>query len=136
MAEMERVSLAMEGELLEKFDAWIERTGRSNRSEAIRDLVRERLAGDVVSKGRRQCVATLTLVYDHKQRELSERLLEVGHHHHNEVMATLHLHLDQDHCLEVQALRGKPKELERFTGQLTNMRGVKHAHLVITPENV
>jgi CopG family nickel-responsive transcriptional regulator len=77
-------------------------------------------------------VASLTLVYDHEQRELADRLVEAGHHHHARVLATLHVHLDDTLCLELQALRGRPSELRRFAEYLVGLKGVKHGELVIS----
>jgi CopG family transcriptional regulator, nickel-responsive regulator len=133
MSEKERVSLAIEPELLAEFDALVERSGHGNRSEAVRDLIRGRLLEEeFTSSGRAGAVGTVTLVYDHTKRDLADRLLEVGHDHHGEVIATLHVHLDHDHCLEVIALRGKPKELRQIADHLIGMKGVQHGKLVIT----
>lgn len=133
MAETERVSLAIEAELLSRFDALIERSGHGNRSEAVRDLIRNRLIEEewgTTTSG--DAVATVTLVYDHTRRELADRLLEVGHDHHGAVIATLHIHLDHDHCLEIVALRGKPKQLRHIADHLIGMKGVKHGKVVVS----
>jgi CopG family nickel-responsive transcriptional regulator len=136
MAETERVSLAIESELLSRFDALIEKSGHGNRSEAVRDLIRNRLIEEewaTTSSG--EAVATVTLVYDHTKRELADRLLEVGHDHHGTVLATLHVHLDHDNCLEIVALRGKPKQLRHIAEHLIGMKGVKHGKLVLSSPN-
>ena len=133
MSELERVSLAIESDLLARFDALVERSGHGNRSEAMRDLIRSRLVdeeSDSSTKG--SAVATVTLVYDHTKRDLADRLLEVGHDHHDAVMATMHVHLDHDHCLEVIALRGKPRSLRQIGDHLAGMKGVKHGKVVIS----
>jgi CopG family nickel-responsive transcriptional regulator len=133
MSEIERVSLAIESDLLARFDELIESSGHGNRSEAMRDLIRNRLIEeDWSSNAASDAVASVTLVYDHTKRELADRLLEVGHDHHAEVIATLHVHLDEEHCLEVVALRGKPKQLRHIADHLIGMKGVKHGKLVIT----
>jgi CopG family nickel-responsive transcriptional regulator len=77
-------------------------------------------------------VASLTLVYDHGQRELSDRLVEAGHHHRARVLSTLHVHLDERLCLEVLALRGKPAELRHFADHLIGLKGVHHGELVVS----
>jgi CopG family nickel-responsive transcriptional regulator len=136
MAETERVSLAIESELLSRFDAVIEKSGHGNRSEAVRDLIRNRLIEeDWASSATGEAVATVTLVYDHTKRELADRLLEVGHDHHGAVIATLHIHLDHDNCLEIIALRGKPKQLRHIAEHLIGMKGVKHGKVVLSSPN-
>lgn len=129
--ELERVSLAIEKELLRRFDALLERRHLGNRSEVVRDLIRRRLVEDEAS-GRGEVVATLTLVYDHGQRELAERLVEAGHQHHARVLSTLHVHLDERLCLEVQALRGTPAELRHLADHVIGLKGVKHGQLVLS----
>ena len=136
VAETERVSLAIEADLLHRFDALIEKSGHGNRSEAVRDLMRNRLIEEewaTATTG--EAVATVTLVYDHTKRELADRLLEVGHDHHGAVIATLHVHLDHDNCLEIVALRGKPKQLRQIADRLIGMKGVKHGKVVLSSSN-
>ena len=135
MSETERVSLAIEGDLLSRFDASIERSGHRNRSEAVRDLIRNRLIEEEWLSATKNAVATVTLVYDHTKRELADHLLEVGHEHHGAVLATLHVHLDHDNCLEIVALRGKPKQLRQIADHLIGMKGVKHGKVVVTSSN-
>jgi CopG family nickel-responsive transcriptional regulator len=130
--ELERISLAIEKDLLSRFDALLERRGLGNRSEAVRDLVRRRLVEEEAAEGDAEVVGTLTLVYDHAQRELSDRLVEAGHHHHARVLSTLHVHLDERLCLEVQALRGTPAELRHFGDHVLALKGVKHGQLVVS----
>ena len=104
-----------------------------NRSEAVRDLIRNRLIEEEwVGPADGDAVATVTLVYDHSQRELADQLLEVGHQHHDSVMASMHVHLDHDNCLEVIALRGQPKILRRIADHLIGMKGVKHGKVVVS----
>ena len=132
MSELERVSLAIEKQLIERFDALIERDGKANRSEAIRDLIRNRLIEDEVASGRSEVVATVTIVYDHHKRELAERLVSTGHSHHEHVMASMHVHLDEVNCLEVVALRGRAKDVRHLAEHLIGMKGVKHGKLVLS----
>ncbi len=133
MPAIERVSLAIEDDLLSRFDALVERTGHRNRSEAVRDLIRNRLVEEEwVSSSEGDAVATVTLVYDHAKRELADQLLGVGHQHHDQIVATMHVHLDHQHCLEVIALRGKPANLRRIADHLIGMKGVKHGKLVVS----
>ena len=136
MADVERVSLAIERDLVERFDQLLARGGHSNRSEAIRDLMRNRVVEEEWSAGRGESVATVTIVYDHTKRDLADRLLEAGHDHHRMIMATMHVHLDDSHCLEVMALRGKPAELRHFADHLIGMKGVRHGKLVMSSAGV
>ena len=128
---LERVSLAIDSGLLRRFDALLERRDLGNRSEAMRDLMRRRLVEEEAN-GDDEVVGTLTLVYDHGQRDLSERLVEAGHDHQARVLSTLHVHLDDRLCLEVQALRGKPSELRHLAGHVLGLKGVKHGQLVVS----
>ncbi len=130
--KIERISLAIEKELLGRFDRWLRKRGLSNRSEAVRDLVRARLVEDEESEGDGESVASLTLIYDHGQRELSDRLVDAGHHHHAKVLSTLHVHLDARLCLEVLALRGKAADLRHLADHLLGLKGVKHGRLVLS----
>jgi len=98
----------------------------------MRDLIRRRLVEEDTLGGRGEAVASLTLVYDHAQRELSDRLVATGHHHKARVLSTLHVHLDQRMCLEVLALRGRPAELRQFADHLIGLKGVKHGQLVLS----
>jgi CopG family nickel-responsive transcriptional regulator len=129
--KLERISLAIEPDLLGRFDQLLRRRKLGHRSEAVRDLIRGKLVEEE-SGGRGEAVASLTLVYDHEQRELSERLVAAGHHHHARVLSTMHVHLDETLCLEVMALRGKPAELRHFADHLIGLKGVKHGQLVIS----
>jgi CopG family nickel-responsive transcriptional regulator len=119
-----RFGVAMEGSLLEAFDALVEERGGS-RSELLRDLVRAEVTRAKVSSGA-SAVATLTLVYDHHVRDLTERLTDFQHALGEKVTSTLHVHLDHDHCLEVIVMRGPSDELKRAGGRLLATRGVKH----------
>jgi CopG family transcriptional regulator, nickel-responsive regulator len=134
--DLERISLAVEKDLIERFDALVARAGKGNRSEAIRDLIRKRLVEEEWERGRKDAVASLTLVYDHGKRELADRLVDAGHEHHHQVLATLHVHLDHDLCLEVLALRGKPADLRHIAEHLISLKGVKHGQLVTSSASV
>ncbi len=130
--EIERISLAVEKDLLSRFDRWLEERGLTNRSEAVRDLIRARLAEDEEDGGQGQAVASLTLIYDHEQRELADRLIDAGHHHQARILSTMHVHLDERLCLEVLALRGKAADLRHLADHLLGLKGVKHGRLVIS----
>ena len=129
---LERVSLAVEPSLLQEFDGLLAARNLGNRSEAMRDLMRRRLVEDHAADDRGQGVGTLTLIYDHDQRDLSDRLVETGHAHHAHVLATMHVHLDAHLCLEVLALEGPVATLRTFADQVLGLKGVLHGQLVMS----
>jgi len=129
---LQRITIAIEEELLDAFEELLDRRDLGNRSEAIRDLIRRSLVEDEIEDGEGEAVASLTLVYDHEQRELAERLVEAGHTHRARVLSTLHVHLDSRLCLEVQVLQGEPHELRHYAAGLLGLRGVKHGQLVLS----
>lgn len=129
---LERITIAIEDDLLERFEELLGRRSLGNRSEAIRDLIRRCLVEDEIEHGDGEAVASLTLVYDHEQRELAERLVEAGHTHRARVLSTLHVHLDHRLCLEVQVLQGDPAEIRHYADHLLALRGVKHGELVLS----
>ena len=131
MTALMRTGISLEQDLLERFDAIIEQKGYGNRSEAIRDLLRDHFV-EVDVAANKAVVATLTLVYDHHQPKLSEQLIEAQHSYKGKVLATTHVHLDHCNCLEVIILKGRGMELRKFADRLLSLRGVKHGKLVIT----
>ncbi len=106
MTELSRIGISLDSDLLDRFDRFISEQGYTNRSEAFRDLVRDRLVGSAVVAPNARVVGTVTLIYDHHARLLPERLTDLQHAHHDLVISTLHAHLDGDNCLEVILLRG------------------------------
>ncbi len=132
MKNLARFGVSMEEELLARFDRLIKKKGYANRSEAIRDLVRETLIANRWQEKGRQVVGTLTLVYDHHTRELSELLTSLQHDHYADIPSTLHVHLDRDTCLEVLVIKGKSEFVRKLADRLTSVRGVKHGKLAMT----
>jgi len=132
MSELSRIGVAIATDLLGKFDALIAKRGYTNRSEAFRDLIRAELVRETSSQPSGRVVGSLTLVYDHHVRLLEEKLTELQHTHNRLIVSAMHVHLDHDNCLELIALRGSSAEIRRFSGQLTSLKGVKHAQLAIT----
>lgn len=130
--ELVRFGVAMEKSLLGQLDEVVEARGVT-RSEVLRDLVRAEVTRAQVARGV-ACAATLTLVYDHHVRELTERLNELQHKLGDKVRSTLHIHLDEDRCLEVIVLRGRSDELQRVSERLLATRGVTHGGLSIVPD--
>lgn len=129
MPEYERISITIEPELLQRLDALVEAAGHGNRSELLRDLIRARLVEGAAPD--QPVVGSLTLVYDHRQRALSERLVEAAHDHEDIVLSTLHVHIDHDTCMELSALRGRRGALQHYAAHLLAMKGVLHGQLVI-----
>jgi CopG family nickel-responsive transcriptional regulator len=125
--DLVRFGVAMDRPLLERFDAIVAERGVT-RSEILRDLVRAEVARSQV-KGGAPAVATLTLVYDHHVRELTEKLTEFQHQLGEGVRSTLHIHLDHDRCLEVIVMRGRSDELKRVADRMLATRGVTHGGL-------
>jgi CopG family nickel-responsive transcriptional regulator len=131
MGDLVRTGLSLERELLERFDTAINRKGYQNRSEAIRDLIREHLVEEAVDENK-VIVATLTMVYDHHQPNLSAKLIEAQHEAASKVLAATHVHLDHHHCLEVVILKGRSGEVKSLADRILSLRGVKHGHLTVT----
>src|SRR5690349_14870804 len=129
MAELVRTGVSIEGELLEQFDRLIERRGYGNRSEALRDLIRDALVAEQVNDNL-PVVATLSMIYDHEKPDLSRKITDAQHHHHGNVMASTHVHLDERHCLEVVLMKGHAGEIKHLADHMLALRGVKHGKLV------
>lgn len=132
MAELTRFGISIDQNLLEQFDRLSEQKGYGNRSEAIRDLIRAALVEERERQDDVEAVGTITLVYDHHTRDLSDKLTEHQHSHHDAIVSALHVHLDQHHCLEVVVVRGKASKVRRLADELIGTKGVKHGKLVTT----
>ena len=131
MGDLVRTGVSLNQELLKKFDAAIARKGYQNRSEAIRDLIRDHLV--VAEIDANKIVAgTLTIVYDHHRPNLTEKLVEAQHHAGGKVLAATHVHLDHHNCLEVVIMKGRGGELSDLANKILSLRGVKHGQLVVT----
>jgi CopG family nickel-responsive transcriptional regulator len=133
---MERITITIDDKLLATVDALVEKRGYPSRSEAIRELLREAAKQDHAAEGRAPCVATLTYVYDHSIRDLSQRIVAAQHDHHDLSIATTHVHFDHDSCLEVAILRGRTDAIQKLADSLTAQRGVRHANLHLIPTNL
>ena len=132
MADLTRISISLEENLLETFDKLITAKGYATRSEAIRDLIRDLLIRQEARNQQDEQVAVLTLVYDHHARELAAKLIDKQHHHHNLVVSTLHVHLGERHCLEVSILRGPGHEVTHLGDELLATKGVLHGDITFT----
>jgi CopG family nickel-responsive transcriptional regulator len=132
MGKTIRFGISLDEKLLESYDQLIEAKGYMNRSEAIRDLIRSALVEEKWDAGDAEMVGTVTLVYNHHVRDLSDKLTEHQHAHHDRVISALHVHLDAHNCLEVLVVRGPGGEVKRIASELIGVKGVKHGQLVMT----
>lgn len=132
MKTVERFGVSMPRQLAEAFDRMIRRRGYTNRSEAIRDVIRAYLVEEEWASQTGEVVGTVTLVYDHHKHELEETLTDIQHQHHGCVVCSQHVHLDAHNCLETIVLRGDPKQVRSIADTLIGARGVKHGKLVCT----
>ena len=132
MSTKSRLTVAIDSELLEEFDAYLDRRKYANRSEGFRDLVRDALIAEKTAQPDQPSVGTLTLVYDHHTRSLSEKLTAMQHEHQELVISTLHVHLDHHHCLEVLVLRGPAGLIRQLAEGIIATKGVQHGQLTMT----
>ena len=131
MSEVVRFSVSLEGDLLEAFDRYCAEGKLATRSEAIRQLLREKLTTVAWMTDAVDVAASLTLVYDHHHTRLTDRMLELQHAQADRVVATLHVHLNHDLCMEMIALRGPAAELQHLASELSGLKGIHQAQLVI-----
>ena len=132
MAELSRIGVAIDADLLSKFDELIAQRGYTNRSEAFRDLIRDELVEKSWEEPESEVVGSVTLVYDHHVRMLNEKLIDMQHDYHHNILSTLHVHLDHDNCLEVLVVKGKAERVQKLAKALIATKGVKHGRLTIT----
>ena len=132
MSTLARIGVALDSELLKQFDAYLERRKYGNRSEGFRDLIRDALIGEKTGDPNQPSVGTLTLVYDHHTRSLSEKLTAMQHDHAELVISTLHVHLDHHNCLEVLVLRGPAGKIRQLAEGIIATKGVQHGQLTMT----
>jgi CopG family nickel-responsive transcriptional regulator len=132
MGTLSRIGIALDSELLKRFDRSIEQRGYTNRSEAFRDLIRDRLVTEQTAAPDAVVVGTVTLIYDHHASGVSEKLTTLQHEHHDLVVSTSHAHLDHDSCLEVLIVHGRSAQVEKFADLLIGLKGVQHGRLVMT----
>jgi CopG family nickel-responsive transcriptional regulator len=134
---MRRLTISVDDELADAFDRLVERKGYLNRSEAFRDLVRKELGEAEMAAGEAKwCVATVTYIFDHHERQLANRLTQIQHDHHNVTVATQHVHLDHDNCLETVILKGRIPEVRACALGIVSQTGVRHGHVHVIPVDV
>jgi CopG family nickel-responsive transcriptional regulator len=134
MTMAERFTISLEAELATQFDAYIDAKGYVNRSEAIRDLIRERLANETLQTQQSgHCIAALTYIFNHHELDLAMRLMDVQHEHHDLTLASQHVHLDHENCVETVFLSGPIQAVRKFANSVIAERGVRHGNLHIIP---
>ncbi len=130
--EIVRFGVSMEKKLLEDFDKLIFKKGYTNRSEAMRDLIRNHLLEEEWQTQKKEMIGVITLVYNHHTRGLSSALTDLQHHFHDLVISTMHIHMDEDNCLEILAVKGMGNKIKAITDKLISIRGIKHGKMITT----
>jgi CopG family nickel-responsive transcriptional regulator len=134
---MERLTISLNNKLAKQFDALMHKRGYFNRSEAVRDLIRDELEIDHLEEhAEGQCLATLSYIYNHHESELASRITSVQHNHHDLTLSSMHVHMDHDNCLEVSILRGTIKSVKDFANLVIATRGVRHGKLHLFPVEI
>jgi len=132
MSELVRFGVSIENPLLEQFDRLIHERNYATRSEAIRDLIRNELVHEEWKNLDAESVGTITIIYDHHVRELNSILTSIQHDYNNQIISTMHVHLDHDNCLEVLAVKGKTRIIKQIADNIISIKGIKHGKLVTT----
>ena len=132
MDNVTRVGVSFDPELLTQFDAVIKTKGYRNRSKAICDLVRKALIDWTIEAGTSEVIGTLTILYDHHKGDVTNQLLHIQHHHHTDIPATTHIHVDEKNCLEILVVKGRADDVRELADAIIALKGVKHGELVIT----
>jgi CopG family nickel-responsive transcriptional regulator len=127
-----RISVSLPSVLLEQFDEMMEEKGYDNRSLAVAEMVRDSLVEHRQRFGNAEIAGTITLVYDHHKQHVQATLTDIQHEHHQEVISTMHVHLDHHNCLEVLVVRGKASVIKKIADELIGAKGVKHGKLTVT----
>ena len=139
MEKIIRFGVSIEPILLKKFDKMINKKGYTNRSEAIRDIIREKLIDDInnnLNNLKVKSIATLTILYDHHIGSLTDKLLDLQHKHTGEILVTSHVHIDHNNCLEVIVLKGLTLQIKELANNIKSLKGIKHGELVITNADI
>jgi CopG family transcriptional regulator, nickel-responsive regulator len=134
MSRVIRFGVSIDSQLLKSFDELISTKGYTNRSEAVRDLIREHIVAHEWKEENRVTVGVIAFVYSHELRELTDKLTDLQHQDYNSILSTLHIHLDEHNCLEVLVVKGKTKNIRRISDRLIGTKGVKHGQLIMTTQ--
>ncbi|MBE3592047.1 MAG: nickel-responsive transcriptional regulator NikR [Thermoanaerobacter sp.] len=132
MEEIIRFGVSMESKLLYQFDELIKRKNYNNRSEAIRDLIRDFIVENQWEAEDAETIGTITYVFNHEVREISDKLTDMQHKHYQNIISTMHIHLDKHNCLEIMVVKGTAKEITKIADEIISTKGVKHGKLVMT----
>lgn len=133
MGELVRFSVAVPEDLLVQFDNLVARRGLAkNRSEVIRDLIRDALVDEEWEDSAQEIVGTLTIVFNHHASDLQNKLDQIQHSHHDKIISAMHIHLDAHNCLEVVAMRGQSSDIRQIAESILGVKGVKHGRLTTT----
>ncbi len=127
---IERIGISLDSKLLKQFDKLIGSKGYSNRSEAVRDLIREKLIEQEWAAPEGETVATVLLVYEHETMELSQRLTKLEHEEFHCIVSSMHVHMDHENCLEILVLRGPGRKIQKLGERLISTRGVKQGRFI------
>ena len=127
---VERIGISLDTNLLAQFDRLMGEKGYQNRSEAVRDLIRDKLVEEEWAAPKGEAVATVLLVYEHDAMEISQKMTSLEHGEFHRIVATMHVHMDHDNCLEIVVLRGPGREIKALGEKLISLRGVKHGRFV------
>lgn len=132
MSALARIGVSIDSSLLKEFDRMISRMGYPNRSEAFRDLIRDRLVREEWKTGNAECVGVASIVFDHHRRDISDKLIDLQHEFGDSIITSLHVHLDRDNCLEVVIIKDRATVVKEIADRLIGSKGVKHGKLAIT----
>lgn len=133
---MQRITITIDNDLLEALDGYMQGRGYASRSEAVRDILRERLGSEKLRDPSAQCVGAFAYVYEHEVRALSRRLTTAHHDRHDLSVATMHVHLNHDSCLEISVLRGQLADVRAFADTVSSQRGVRSTNLHLIPAQI
>ena len=136
MENVIRFGTSIEPDLLKEFDNLIKKKGYSNRSEAIRDIIRENLILDECSNPNTTSIGTLTMIYNHHIGNITDKLLKIQHEQNNDILVTTHIHIDHNNCLEILVLRGKTGKILKLAEKIKALKGIKHGKVVITNQSI
>jgi len=136
MEKITRFGVSIEPNLLTKFDKIVKKRGYTNRSEAIRDLVRRDIIREESKDPNAKSIGTLTMIYDHHTGNLTNKLLNLQHDHTKEIMSTTHIHIDHNNCLEVLVLKGRIGKIQKLADNIKSLKGIKHGELVMTKSSL
>ncbi|MHC4984023.1 MAG: nickel-responsive transcriptional regulator NikR [Planctomycetota bacterium] len=136
MGDLTRTALAIDRKLLERFDAWTASHGYSNRSEAVRDIIRNTLIEAEWADPNAPVIAVLSIVFDHSKRRLAQEMTELQHEHHRAVLCSQHVHLDGRRCMEVVIMQGKARALRRLSDAIIATRGVIAGKVTLMSRNL